>query len=309
MNILITGGTGLIGRALCRRLAEAGHTLTVLSRQPAASVAALLPAGVSVVASLDDVAADARIDAIINLAGEGIADRRWSEARKQVLLDSRVAVTQAIDRLVERLVRKPQVLLSGSAVGFYGDSGDREVDEFSPAASRDFPYLLCDAWERAARAISRHGVRVCIIRIGVVLAADGGMMGRLLPAYRLALGARLGSGRQWFSWIHRDDLVALLVFLLDKPQVHGVFNGVAPQPVTQRRFHQTLARVCHRPAPLVMPAWPLRLALGEMSALLLEGQRVLPVRTREAGFVFRFAELEEALKAVVASPGNAGSGE
>lgn len=302
MNILITGGTGFVGRALCQRLAEAGHALTVLSRQSEAALAAILPTGVAVISSLDDLPADARVDAIVNLSGEGIADRRWTEARKQALLDSRVAVTESLDRLVQRLQHKPQVLVSGSAVGFYGDSGDREVDEFSPAASRDFPYLLCDAWERAARAISRHGVRVCIVRIGVVLAADGGMLGRLLPAYRLALGARLGSGRQWFSWIHRDDLVALLVFLLDKPQVHGVFNAVAPQPVTQRRFHHTLARVCHRPAPLVMPAWPLKLALGELSALLLEGQRVLPVRTREAGFVFRFPELEAALNAVVNAP-------
>ena len=309
MNILVTGGTGLIGRALCRRLADAGHELTVLSRQSASALSGKLPSGVALVSSLDELGNDSRIDAIINLAGEGIADRRWSEARKQVLLDSRVAVTEALDKLVQRLVHKPQVLISGSAVGFYGDTGAREADEYSPAASRDFSYLLCDAWERAARAISRHGVRVCIVRTGVVLYADGGMMARLLPAYRLALGARLGSGRQWFSWIHRDDLVALIVFLLDKPQAHGVFNGVAPQAVTQQRFHKTLARVCRRPAPLVMPAWPLRHALGEMSALLLEGQRVLPVRTREAGFVFRFAELEEALKAVVASPGNAGLGE
>ena len=135
------------------------------------------------------------------------------------------------------------------------------------------------------------------------------MMGRLLPAYRFALGARLGSGRQWFSWIHRDDLVSLLVFLLDKPQVHGVFNGVAPQPVTQQRFHRALAHACHRPAPLVMPALPLKLALGEMSSLLLEGQRVMPARTREAGFVFRYPELDNALEAVVTATGKARSGQ
>ena len=147
MKILVTGGTGLIGRALCRRLAEAGHTLTVLSRQSEQSLAGVLPAGVSVLSSLDDIAADDGIDAIVNLAGEGIADRRWTVARKQVLMDSRVAVTEALDRLVQRLKKKPQVMVSGSAVGFYGDTGAREVDEYSPAASRDFSYLLCDAWE------------------------------------------------------------------------------------------------------------------------------------------------------------------
>ena len=293
MKILLTGGSGFIGRALSPALLAAGHELIVLSRKPERA-RRHLPAPVRLVASLDDIASSEVIDAVINLAGEGIADRRWSERRKQQLLDSRVGVTRQLAALVQRLEQRPGVLVNGSAVGFYGDAGSAELTEASPAARRDFTYLLCDAWEQAAREIGRLGVRVCIVRIGVVL-GRGGMLARLLPVYRLGLGARLGQGDQWFSWIHLQDLVAVLMHCLEVETAEGVYNAVAPQPVSHRRFHERLARACRRPAPWAIPAPPLRWLLGEMAVLLLGGQKVLPARLEREGFRFCFPDLDQAL--------------
>jgi uncharacterized protein (TIGR01777 family) len=298
MRVLITGGSGFVGKALCAHLTARGHELTVLSRSPT-KAGKVLPESVRLVSSLDEISADEIYDGIINLAGEGIADRRWSKARKQALLDSRVGVTEALASLVDRLRHKPGVLVSGSAVGFYGDAGSVELSEASPAVRRDFTYLLCDAWEKAARDIGRRGVRVCILRIGVVL-GRGGMLSRLLPVYRLGLGARLGNGRQWLSWIHLDDLLAVLTNCVELGTAEGVYNAVAPNPVTYARFHEALARVCHRPALFAAPALPLKLALGEMSVLLLGGQRVLPARLDGQGFSFRYPTIDQALAAVCA---------
>ncbi|PKM21628.1 MAG: TIGR01777 family protein [Gammaproteobacteria bacterium HGW-Gammaproteobacteria-14] len=293
MKVLITGGSGFVGRALCERLLAKGHDLIVLTRSPQ-KAAKVLPEAAQLVASLDEIAAGESIDAIINLAGEGIADRRWSPRRKQLLMDSRVGVTQALAVLVDRLEKKPTVLVNGSAVGFYGDAGSVELSEADPAVKRDFSYLLCDAWENAARDLARRGMRLCILRIGVVL-GPGGMLGRLLPVYRLGLGARLGNGRQWLSWIHRADLLTLIIQCLEQPHAQGVYNAVSPQPITYARFHETLAASCRRPALLAAPGFPLKILLGEMSVLLLGGQRVLPARLQSQGFDFRFPDIESAL--------------
>ncbi|MCK5873655.1 MAG: TIGR01777 family oxidoreductase [Alcanivoracaceae bacterium] len=298
MKVLVTGGSGFVGRALCAHLTTRGHHLTVLSRSPA-KAGKVLPASVRVVSSLDEISDDDVYDGVINLAGEGIADRRWSKARKQSLLDSRVGVTEALAALFDRLKRKPGVLVSGSAVGFYGDAGSVELSESSPAVRRDFTYLLCDAWEKSARDIGRRGVRVCILRIGVVL-GRGGMLSRLLPLYRLGLGARLGNGRQWLSWIHLDDLIAVITNCLELGSAEGVYNAVAPNPVTYARFHEAMATACNRPALFAAPALPLKLALGEMSVLLLGGQRVLPARLGGQGFSFQYPTIDQALAAVCA---------
>ncbi len=298
MNVLVTGGSGFVGQALCAHLTAQGHDLTVLSRSPA-KAGKVLPASVRVVSSLDEIRDNEIYDGIINLAGESIADRRWSKARKQALLDSRVGVTEALATLVDRLKHKPGVLVSGSAVGFYGDAGSVELNESSPAVRRDFTYLLCDAWEKSARDIGRRGVRVCIVRIGVVL-GRGGMLSRLLPVYRLGLGARLGNGRQWLSWIHLDDLLAVLTKCLESDNAEGVYNAVAPNPVTYGKFHEALASACNRPALFAAPALPLKFALGEMSVLLLGGQRVLPTRLDSQGFAFQYPTIDEALAAVCA---------
>mgnify|MGYP005840518777 CR=1 FL=1 len=298
MRVLVTGGSGFVGSELCRRLVIHGHDVTVLTRSPQRA-AGRLPDSVTLVQSLDEVASNARIDALINLAGEGIASRPWSATRKQQLLQSRVGTTEALAALVDRLQHKPALLINASAVGFYGDAGSAELTESSPAVKRDFSYLLCDAWEHAARDLARHGVRITILRIGVVLGKGGGMLARLLPLYRLGLGAQLGDGRQWLSWIHLEDLVNLLLTCLERPGSEGVYNAVAPEPVSYARFHRTLAQKLHRPALLRVPALPLKLALGEMSVLLLGGQKVLPARLIRQGFAFRFATLGSALDDIV----------
>lgn len=294
MKILITGGSGFIGQHLCRRLAAHGHELIVLSRRPR-RVAKLLPEETRIVSSLDDIADDEPIDGIINLAGESLFSGRWTERRKKVLFDSRIGVTQGLVGLVSRLQRKPAVMVSGSAVGFYGDAGNAELTEDSAARKRDFGYLLCDAWEQSARPVSRQGIRLCLVRTGIVLGRDGGMLGKLLPVYRLGFGAMLGDGSQWLSWIHIDDMVAILVRAVETPGIDGVFNATAPAPVTQREFHRSLANAVKRPAFLRVPSVALRAGLGEQSEILLGGQRVYPRRLEQQGFVFRFPDLTSAL--------------
>lgn len=295
----MTGGTGFIGGALGHHLHSHGHRLVVLSRQSRQRAQASCPPGTRIISSFNDIADDEALDAVVNLAGESLFSRRWSAARKQRLLDSRVGVTDDLVALMRRLRRPPAVMVSGSAVGFYGDAGDAELTERSPARRKDFGYRLCDAWEQAAREVTGLGMRLVIVRTGVALGANGGMLARLLPAYRFSLGMRLGSGEQWLSWIHQDDLLAILARALTSPSVEGVFNATAPEPVTQREFHRALARAARRPAPWVMPAPVLRLALGEMSQLMLGGQRAYPRRLEEQGFVFRYPRLEQALADLV----------
>ncbi len=293
MRILITGGTGFIGRHLCRRLLALGHELIVLTRTPARAQHKL-PPGIIVTADLAKLPNHEVLDAIVNLAGEGIADRRWSAKRKQAIFDSRIETTRAIGELVRRLDTKPGVIISGSAIGFYGDAGDLEVNETTPAVRRDFTYLLCDAWEVAAREAAGD-IRLCILRTGVVLGHRGGMLARLLPLYRMGLGAQLGDGSQWVSWIHVRDMVELIVFCLENTSAAGIYNAVAPEPVRHSDFHKVLSRACHRPGLLRVPSLPLRLLLGEMSILLLGGQRVFPVRLMEQGFQFHYAVIDDAL--------------
>ena len=298
MKVLITGGSGFIGQHLCRRLAAHGHELTVLTRKPR-KAARVLPEGARLVTSLDDIENDAAIDGIVNLAGESLFAGRWTERRKKTLFASRVGVTEGVVGLVSRLDRKPAVLVSGSAVGFYGNADNAELSEESPARRRDFGYLLCDAWEQAARPVSRQGVRLCLVRTGIVLGSDGGMLSKLLPVYRLGLGAMLGDGNQWLSWVHIDDMVAVLVRALETPGVDGVFNACAPAPVTQREFHHSLARKVKRPALLRVPSAALKAGLGEQSAMLIGGQRVYPRRLEQQGFIFRFPDLDSALSHLV----------
>lgn len=297
MDILITGGTGSIGRVLCRALKARGHHLTVLSRKPE-KVAVICGEGVAALASLADLPPTARFDAVVNLAGEPVIGPYWTAKRKKQLWDSRVTLTGQLVDFIGRAEHKPEVLVSTSAVGYYGDGGDRTIDEETPGAG-GFGHQLCAAWEQAARRAEMFGARVCVVRFGLVLMPHGGMLKSMLPSFRLGLGARLGDGRQWMPWIHCQDLVALLEFLLDNPSLNGVFNGVSPNPVTNAEFTACLARHLHRPAFLSAPAFLLRLALGEMGGLLVEGQKALPKRALEAGFAFRHATLDSALAEIL----------
>ncbi len=293
MHILITGGTGLIGRHLCKALLAEGHELTVLSRNPD-SVPSKCGASVLAMAGLDEWRADQTFDAIINLAGEPIVDARWTAQRKQVLSDSRVSLT---DKLVQRIAaarHKPRVLLSGSAVGFYGNRGDTVLDE-SAAAGEDFAARLCKAWEEAALNAEKTGVRVCLLRTGLVLSRRGGLLGRMLLPFKLGLGSRLGDGKQWMSWVHIDDYVGMLLSLLRDAQASGPYNMTAPQPSTNKEFTAALAKVLHRPAPFFMPAMLLKSVMGERACLLLEGQKVLPMKMMAEGYRFSFTNLADAL--------------
>lgn len=297
MRILITGGTGLIGRQLCKALLHEGHELTVLSRNPQSVPIKCGPA-VKAMQSLSEWTPDQVFDAVINLAGEPIIDVSWTEARKKRLWDSRVSLTAELVNRIERADQKPKVLLSGSAIGYYGDCGSTLVDETAPPAS-DFGAALCVAWEKAGLKAAESNVRVCFLRTGLVLDAAGGLLGKMLLPFKLGLGASLGSGHQWMSWIHIDDYVALVLRLLTEPGAIGIFNMTAPKPVSNKEFTDTLAKTLCRPAFLFAPALALKLGLGERAYLLLGGQRVIPAKAQALGYEFIYPELDGALKSLL----------
>lgn len=293
MHILLTGGTGLIGRGLCRHWTQQGHQLTVWSRTPQ-RVAELCGAQVRGIGQLDEIG-ELALDAVVNLAGAPIADRPWTRKRKSLLWASRITLTEQLLAWLQQRQQKPRVLLSGSAVGWYGDGGERELKEDSPQITDDFAAQLCGAWEETAQRAEALGIRVVLVRTGLVLAADGGFLARLLLPFRLGLGGPVGDGRQWMPWIHLADQIALIDFLLQQDQASGPYNACAPEPVRNADFARALGRVLHRPALLPAPAFLLRMAFGELAGLLLGGQRALPARLQEAGFRFRFTDLDIAL--------------
>jgi len=293
MHILLTGGTGLIGRRLCRHWLTQGHRLTVWSREPA-KVARICGAQVRAIARLEEMGPDP-VDAIVNLAGAPIADRPWTHKRKALLWSSRIALTETLLAWLETRAQKPQVLLSGSAVGWYGDGGERELTEDSPPVIDDFASQLCIAWEETAQRAEAMGIRVVLVRTGLVLSAEGGFLSRLLLPFKLGLGGPIGNGRQWMPWVHINDQIALIDFLLHRQEARGPYNACAPKPVRNREFAKTLGSVLHRPAFMPMPAFALKVGLGEMSLLLLGGQRAMPARLLEAGFTFQFTDLRAAL--------------
>lgn len=294
MHILLTGGTGLIGQHLCRHWGEEGHRLTVWSRTPE-QVPKRCGRGVRGIARLEDLAADDPVDAVINLAGAPIAARPWTAARRSLLWASRISLTERLLVWLEGRAQRPEVLVSGSAVGWYGDGGERELNEASPPVKEDFASQLCIAWEETAQRAQALGIRVVLVRTGLVLASDGGFLSRLRLPFKLGLGGPLGDGRQWMPWVHIDDQIALIDFLVQHKDASGPYNACAPEPVRNREFAKCLGRALHRPAVLPVPALLLRVGLGELSTLLLGGQRARPTRLLTAGFTFRFNDLQSAL--------------
>ncbi len=294
-TVLVTGATGFIGSRLVEALSAAGHKVIVLVRDPA-KVATLRPP-YTVITGLDQIGSDARIDAIVNLAGEPIANMPWTQARRAKLVASRVAMTEAVVRLIERLARKPSVLVSGSAIGWYGLRCDEQLSE--SAWGRDcFSREICEAWE--SEALKARDIRVVRLRIGLVLGTEGGMLARLLLPFEFGAGGRIGNGRQWMSWIARDDLVRLIAHVIASPSLSGAVNATAPEPVDNATFAKELGRALHRPAFLPLPAAPLKLALGDFAReLLLGGQRVLPAKALATGFRFQHETLRSALDAIV----------
>ena len=288
MHVLITGGTGFIGRELCKQLFHAGHTATVLTRSRAPPP---LP-GVRFIANLDEAQG---IEAVVNLAGEPLAEGRWNATRKQAFRDSRIGTTQKLLTWMESLAERPHVLVSGSAVGYYGESDDALLSESAPAGE-DFAATLCRDWEMEALKARALGLRVCTLRIGIVLGTDGGALAKMLPPFKLGVGGPMGSGKQWMSWVRRSDLVKLILWLLHNEAASGAYNGTAPVPLTNREFTRTLGAVLKRPAVMTMPAFVLKMMFGEMAeSLLLSGQRVVPSKAEAEGFVFEHRELAPAL--------------
>lgn len=304
-RVLVTGGTGFVGSRLVAALAAAGHDVTVLTRNRAR--AADLPAPIRIVTSLDQIASDARIDAIVNLAGEPISNGRWTAAKRRRIVDSRVGVTGDVGRLIARLDQRPAVLISGSAIGWYGLRDGAPLDEEAGFESC-FSHDLCAAWEEAAIRAA-DGVRLVLVRTGLVLARDGGMLARMLTPFEFGLGGPFGSGRQMMSWIHRDDLVRLIVRAIADHGFHGPINATAPAPVDNKNFARALGRALRRPAFMAVPAAPLRLALGQFAdELLLGGQNIVPARALAAGFAFDYPALEAALAEIVGNQAHAGQG-
>ena len=300
MRILLTGGTGLIGRALCAHWQAEGHELWVWSRKP--QQVAKRCSGARGIQKLEEWDGTAPFDAVVNLAGAPIADRPWTQARRDVLWRSRVDLTRTLVDWMAKQPTPPRVLLSGSAVGWYGDQGEKLLDEASARGLADFGSQLCHAWEEEANRAQKLGVRVVILRTAPVLAPKGGMLARLLPPFRLGLGGRIGSGQQWMPWIHIADQVALMDHLLQNESGAGVYNACAPGAVRNVEFTRALADALKRPAVLPVPAFALRLALGEMSVLLLGGQHLAPRRAQDAGFSWRYPNLDGALRQLLQKP-------
>lgn len=307
MDILVTGGTGFIGGLLVPTLAGpaslgGGHRLTLLTRQPEryrSARAELIAEGrIRLIASLDELTRDDHFDAVINLAGEGIADRPWTAQRKRELHASRVTLTESLVDWLRRARHKPAVLISGSAVGWYGSQGDRLLEEDAPAHD-EFVHQLCHDWEQAALAAEQIGIRVCILRTGVVIGPGGGFLRRLLPVFGLGLGGVVGSGEQYLSWVALADVVQVIQRLLADRELKGVFNLTGPRPASNAEFTHELASLLRRPSFLRVPGTVLKLAMGEMSTLLLDGQRVIPSRLLQARYSFQHATLASALRAAL----------
>lgn len=317
MNILLTGGTGLIGRALCQYWQQplsgsmiqsspsssgsrALHQIWVLSRTPQ-KIANLCGQGVLGVSSLSELdEAHIAIDAVVNLAGAPIADKPWTQARKDEIWTSRVNQTQRLVAWMGKRAEPPQILISGSAIGYYGDCGDQILDEDYSEPPKDFASELCRQWELEALQALPLGVRTVRLRTSPVLSADGGFLSHLLPIYRLGLGGPLGTGQQWMSWIHIQDMVAMIDLFLHNKNTQGAYNICSPNPVRAQEFAKILGQALHRPAFVRAPTWALRFKLGaELAAMVLASQRVMPKRVQEAGFEFQFAKLSDALKNIL----------
>ena len=301
MQIVMTGGTGFIGRPLCAALCQEGHLVTLLTRR----IEAQRSYGLTVTAiEWNGRKAGAwehcleGADAVINLAGAPIADGRWTDARKQLLMESRVLTTRLLVEALSRRSSKPRTLISASGIGFYGASDDRVLDE-GAARGQGFLADLCLAWEAEALRATEFGMRVVMLRTGMVLEQDGGALPKMLLPFQFFAGGPIMPGTQWVSWIHRRDHIGLIKWALTTPSISGPVNAVAPEAVTMKQFCGSIGRILHRPSWLPVPGFALRVALGELGTLMTTGQHVAPAKALSRGYVFHYPKLEPALRAIL----------
>lgn len=305
MKVAITGATGFVGSRLVQRLHGKGHKVVILARNTAFAQK-VFPSeafpNLEIVAYTPNASGSwqsviASCDGVVNLAGEPIAEGRWTPERKQEILNSRKLGTQKLVEAIANANPKPTVLVNASAIGYYGTSETATFDETS-VSGNDFLAQVCQAWETEARKVKDAGVRLVILRLGIVL-GNGGALGKMIPPFKLFAGGPIGSGRQWFSWIHVDDLVNLILQALTKPEIEGVYNATAPNPVRMADLSQTLGRVMNRPSWLPVPAFAIEALLGDGAIVVLEGQQVLPKRTKETGFEYKYPNLQSALTQIL----------
>ncbi|RTR34186.1 TIGR01777 family oxidoreductase [Shewanella atlantica] len=303
MNILITGASGFIGHQLVRAL-ESKHQLSLLSRHPARA-REKLGSQHQYLASLDSLSSLDEFDAVINLAGEPIAGKRWSIEQKQLICDSRWNITARLSELIARSQTPPWAFISASAIGRYGQQGPIPIDEsyFDDSKSSlsndiEFTQTVCRKWESSALSAQSDNTRVCIVAIGLVLGLSGGALPKMLPAFKLGLGGPIASGEQGMSWIHQQDLISLFVYLLEHGECRGVYNATSPNPVSNKDFSTSLGSALSRPAIIPMPSFVLNLVLGEMAELLTQGQYVIPKRALDDGFSFKYSKLDDAFSEI-----------
>ncbi|MDH5560726.1 MAG: TIGR01777 family oxidoreductase [Deltaproteobacteria bacterium] len=293
-TIFITGGTGFIGQKLVTELLDKGYSLIVLTRdknQPNL----VRNESLRFIENVNEIRSDEQIATVINLAGVPIADKKWDAKRKKAILDSRVGITQKTVELIKRLKSKPEIFISASAVGYYGFCGDEILTE-KDAPKKDFLSSVCQRWEEEAKKAENEVGRICLLRIGVVLGKGGGALSRMVLPYRFFLGGPVGSGNQWLPWIHQADLLGIIRFLLLNKRLSGAVNAVSPETTRNRDFSWELGLVLKRPALITTPGFALRFALGELSDMLLKGQRVTPQVLLNQGYEFRYPTLKEALE-------------
>lgn len=308
MKIAITGATGFVGSRLVERLQQEGHQMIVLTRNSAHAERVFPKSAFPTVEivvytpteSGDWQRAISGCDGVVNLAGEPISER-WSPQHKQGILNSRKLGTQKIVEAITQANPKPQVLVNASAIGYYGTSETATFDETSPSGD-DFLAKVCQEWESEAQKVTSTGVRLVILRFGVVLGM-GGAIAKMLPPFKLFAGGPIGTGKQWFSWVHREDLVSLILWALTQPGMEGIYNATAPNPVRMTEFCTTMGQVLNRPSWLPVPGFALEALLGDGAKVILEGQQVLPKRTQSTGFEYQYSTVQQALKQVLSSEG------
>jgi len=295
MNILITGGTGFIGSFLCERLLENKHDIVILSRNPEA-----VKSPIKGISNLKQLKIDESFDIIINLAGEPIAGKRWTDKQKDIIFSSRIDTTNNIIEYLKVVKWKPKLLISGSAIGYYGLSKDTKNIDEQGSVDDSFSSHLCQQWEAVALEAELLGVRTCLLRTGIVIGKSGGALSKMLLPFKMGLGGKIGDGKQWMSWIHLKDLVDIIVFCIENEQCSGAINGTSPNSITNMEFTKTLGKVLNRPTIFPIPSVVIKLLMGQMGQeLLLSGKQVLPVAILKAGYKFQYEKLEDALSDVL----------